>query len=391
MDHKLLRSLPLGFLLVRLTMLLSFSVEGLRGYGDFIHFYRLAGMGRPFIDLWVEFPPLFPFLSTLLYRLTAGRQHAYDYLLYIILTLVQAGSIAVFTRLVQRVQDPHGHLPRVLAYTALLAGLAYGWWYFDPLAEFCMLLGVLWLLSGREWRSGLALAAGVLAKWFPALALPLVWKRLPARRALITTVLAIGIPALVYSGLYLASPDITLASLKSQASKGSWETVWALVDGNLDTGNFGPEVERYDPAKALLMRGNPPRLPAWLTLIPFAALGAWLWKRAPLDNDRAALAFLGLTWCLFLLWSPGWSPQWVLYLLPFILLVLPLREALLVSVALVFINLLEWPVLLSRGYNWGLWMTITVRTLLIALLAVEFWQAVKKHIEPNVIAERVGG
>ena len=38
-------------------------------------------------------------------------------------------------------------------------------------------------------------------------------------------------------------------------------------------------------------------------------------------GSRSAIAFLGVTWCLFLIWSPGYSPQWVLYLLPLILLV----------------------------------------------------------------------
>jgi hypothetical protein len=97
------------------------------------------------------------------------------------------------------------------------------------------------------------------------------------------------------------------------------------------------------------------------------------------------MAFLGLTWCLFLLWSPGWSTQWVFYLLPFILLALPEREALLFALTLVFINLLEWPVLLSRGYNWGLWLTITIRTLLIVLLAVAFWQEVKREGDISVV------
>ena len=385
MNNRILRALPLFFLVTRFALLLSFSVEGLRGYGDFIHFYRLAGMGRPYIDLWVEFPPLFPFLSSILFRLTGGRQHAYDYLLAILLTLFQAGSIAVFVRLVQRVYSEQWQLLRALMYTALLSGIAYGWWYFDPMAEFFMLLGILWLLQGKDNRSGLALAAGVLTKWFPALVLPLAWKRRPLRRALRLTLLAVGIPLLVYAGLYLASPRMTLASVSSQGSKGSWETVWALIDGNLSTGNFGPELERYQPENAGILRGQPARLPPWLTIIPFAVLGTWFWWRARLDDDRAAMAFLGLTWCLFLLWSPGWSTQWVFYLLPFILLALPEREALLFALTLVFINLLEWPVLLSRGYNWGLWLTITIRTLLIVLLAVAFWQEVKREGDISVV------
>jgi hypothetical protein len=369
--------LPVFFLLTRLVLLLSLPLDGLRGYGDFVHFYRLAQMGWPFIDIWVEFPPFFPFLSALLFQITGDRQHGYDYLLVILLSLLQAGNIYLFIRLGRRIYTEKAGLLPALGYTAILAGLAYGWWYFDPLAELFMLLGLLCLLEGRDRSAGVSLAMGVLTKWFPALVLPVVWKiRKPPSAAWITA-LTLGIPVLVYAGLSLASPQMTLASLSAQGSKGSWETVWALVDGNLDTGNFGPEAERVDPATARLLRGQPARVPAWLSLLPFLAVGAWLWLKARLDHDRAILAFVGLTWCLFLLWSPGWSTQWVLYLLPLILLALPVREGILMATALVLVNLLEWPVLLSRGYNWGLWLTIPVRTLLLVLLAVEFWRAVK--------------
>jgi hypothetical protein len=258
----------------------------------------------------------------------------------------------------------------------ILIPLAYGLWFFDPISVFFMLLGLYWLLAGRDYPAGLAIGLGALTKWFPALILPLVWKLRPVKQALKISAFSIGWVILVYAGLYTASPSLTFASLSSQGSKGSWETVWALLDGNLQTGNFGPEAERFDAGSARLPRGEPARLPSWLTLIPFVVLGAWLWWKAHLQDDRGAVAFLGLTWCIFLLWSPGWSPQWVLYLLPLILLALPEREALLLSLALVLINLLEWPVMLSRGYNWGLWLTIPVRTVLIVLLAVEFWKTI---------------
>jgi hypothetical protein len=376
MDNRFFKSLPLLFLASRFILLLSMSVEGLRGYGDFIHFYRLGRMGLPFLDLWVEFPPLFPFLSTLLAQLAGERQHVYDYLLVILLTLFDAGNIILFARLSGRVYTRGSGWLRALAYTVILIPLAYGWWFFDPISVFFMLLGLYWLLAGRDYPAGVAIGLGALTKWFPALILPLVWKLRPVKQALKISAFSIGWVILVYAGLYTASPSLTFASLSSQGSKGSWESVWALLDGNLQTGNFGPEAERFDAGSARLPRGEPARLPSWLTLIPFVVLGAWLWWKAHLQDDRGAVAFLGLSWCIFLLWSPGWSPQWVLYLLPLILLALPEREALLLSLALVLINVLEWPVMLSRGYNWGLWLTIPVRTVLIVLLAVEFWKTI---------------
>jgi hypothetical protein len=88
------------------------------------------------------------------------------------------------------------------------------------------------------------------------------------------------------------------------------------------------------------------------------------------------IAFTGLTWCIFLIWSPGWSPQWVLYLIPFILLTLDERHAILMSFILILVNLLEWPVLLSRGYPWGLMLTVPIRTLVMFLLAWLWYQQV---------------
>jgi hypothetical protein len=367
------------FLAGRLALLISLPLEGLRGYGDFVHFYRLAGMGWPFIDYWVEFPPIFPFLSSLVYRLAGGRQHVYDYLLALLLSVVEAACLAVFIRLANRLQPAAAANRSAILYFTLLLCLPYGWWYFDPIAVLATLLGVYWLLEGRDARAGLAFAVGVLVKFFPVVGLAMAWVNRPFKQALLVTVLSLGLAGLVFSGLWTASPDYTAASLRSQGSKGSWETPWALLDGNLNTGNFGPENERRDPLTASLLHGNPSRLPALLALVPFTVLGGWFFWRARIIEGQAlagqaAVAFLGVAWTLFLLWSPGWSPQWVLYLLPLILLALPAREAILLSVALVFINLLEWPVLLSRGLFWGLWLTVPVRTLLFVLMVLEFWR-----------------
>lgn len=372
---------PLPILLLlfaRLILLLSLPLEGLRGYGDFIHFYQLAGMGWPFLEYWSEFPPVFPFLSAVLFRLAGGQEHVYDYLLAFVLLLTDAATLVAFTRLAFRLHGEREGTPRLWAYFAVLAGLAYGWWYFDPLALLAMLLGLLWLLEGREGRAGVALAFGTLTKFFPILGLVAAWKFRPARRALLATTITLALTAAVWGGLYLASPEMTLASLRSQGSKGSWETVWALLDGNLHTGNFGPEIERYEATAATLPRGNPARISPWLTLPLFAGVGGYCFWRVRPRKETAVVAFLGFAWCLFLLWSPGYSPQWVLYLLPLILLTLPRRTGLLMTFTLTLVNLLEWPLLLSRGLFWSLYLIVPLRVLLILLLAIAFWRVARE-------------
>lgn len=370
--------LALGLAAGRLVMLLSMPLAGLRGYGDFLHFFQMASLpGWPFVDYWVEFPPVFSFLSAVLARAAGGQQHVYDYLLFFLLTLADCGSLYLFARLVARLHALPGALARAGVYLLALVTLAYSWWYFDALAVFFLLLSAALILNDRPLAAGLATAAGILTKLFPGLALVLAWRRWPLRR-LVTLAAASLLPVLLVWGLLLAlSPRFAFASLRSQASKGSWETVWALLDGNYMTGNFGDEIERLDPEAAARPVGNPPVISPWLRLAVFAALGLLLvWKIRP-QNDLQSLAILGLAWAVFALWSPGWSPQWVLYFLPLVLLVLPTRMAVLFALMLVLVNLLEWPVLLSRGFFWSLPVTIGIRTLLLALLAVVFFQAAR--------------
>ncbi len=364
------------FLLVRVSILLALPYDGLRGYGDFNHFYNLAALpGLPYLHYWAEFPPLFPFLSELLLAVSGGQEHIYSYLLILLLFAADLGSLLLFSRLAARLEaQTPAPAWRALIYAAILGGLAYTWWYFDSLAVFFTLLALELSFSRRPPAlAGAALGLGILTKLFPALLLPALWRWLPARRAAWVSGVGLGLAIAVYGGLLAASPQYTLASLQSQAAKGSWETPWALLDGNFATGNFGPEVERLDPAKALAPMGNPARIPAWAGLPVFGALGLLLWLRFRPTAPREALAFAGLTWVIFLLWSPGWSPQWVLYLVPLILLALPERLALLLAGALLLVNLLEWPVMLSRGYFQSLPLTILLRTLLLALLGVQFW------------------
>ncbi len=368
-------SLPLLFLAVRLALFLSLPLEGLAGYGDLGHFYGWAQLaGWPFLDYWMEFPPLFPFLGELLYRLAGGREQAFFYLLAFLFSAAQAGSLALFLRIAKKMGLAES---RAWVYFGLLAGLFYGWTYFDPLAVFALLLGLWWALEGRELRAGLAFGLGALVKWFPLLGLAVLARK--GNRLQVRPLLAaLGVVVLAWLPLLAASPDYTMASLRSQEAKGSWETVWALLDGNPGTGNFGAKEARYDPASALEPQGNPARIPPWLALLPFAALGLWAWLRSDLERPRSLVAFSGLALALFFLWSPGWSPQWVLYLLPIVLLALPGRTGVLFAGLLVLVNLLEWPLLLSRGLFELLPMTVLLRTLLLVLLAWEFWRIIPR-------------
>ena len=65
--------------------------------------------------------------------------------------------------------------------------------------------------------------------------------------------------------------------------------------------------------------------------------------------------------------------MWQVFLFPLILLALPYLRGLLFALTLSRVNLAEWPVLLGRGLNEWLWVTVLLRTGLFVLLAVELW------------------
>ncbi len=89
------------------------------------------------------------------------------------------------------------------------------------------------------------------------------------------------------------------------------------------------------------------------------------------------MAFLGLTWVVFLSWSPCWSPQWILYLIPLVLLTLPIKAALYGCMGLIFLTLVEWPTLLARSVFEGLWVIVPLRLGLFAWFGARWYRLLR--------------
>lgn len=394
-----LRFVLILFIGSRLMLLAAFTPEAIVAYGDYEHYFNLARLSRdgflPFLHYWYEFPPVFPFLSLGLYWLTAATTdaiHSYLYSLAVVMLAFDAGSLVLLYRIGDRLWDRRTALLTALIYVALPVAMVYTWRTFDSMTTFWMLLALHWLLRamdngprGRRWnlQSAVALGVAVMTKYLPVLLLPAAWAVLPIRAAIRYTLVLILVVLLIFGPLLVISPEFGFASLKAQAAKSSWQTVWALIDGNYGTGNVGPDVEHFDPSLATKLQGNPERVPGWLTLIPFAAIGFYWFHRTrksvssdhPVARPIAApelraVGLFTLTFALFLLWSKGWSPQWQMMLFPLVLLAFPGRNGTLFCILLGLISFLEWPILLSRGMTEWLWVTVAIRTALLLGLAV---------------------
>jgi hypothetical protein len=366
---------------IRVATLASLPFEGLVTYGDFGHFFDLAEFavdgpgGLPYLGHWIEFPPLFPFISIAIYLLAGGIEHIYVYLLGGLLIAFDAGSIWLFIKIADKVlKTPVDHA--AMAYVAFLAVPAFGWWTFDPIAVFFMLAGIYALLNTREVAAGIAAGLGILTKIIPGVVIVFALRMLPPKKLVLVLTAAAIVLAIAILPLVVQSPELVQASFQSQFSKGSWETVWALLDGNLQTGLFGPLSEKLDAANASQARGAEPRIPHIVPTVMLGGLGIWLFAKANARSDHSLLQLTTAALTILFVWSRGWSPQWLAYLIPLLLLSVPFSEALALGLNLVLITLLEWPILLSRGRFDLLWLPVLLRTGLFILLVIRLGSSI---------------
>jgi hypothetical protein len=362
--------LPVLYFFGRIVLFLGLVPDTLYGMGDVQKYFQVASLnGWPYFSTWSEYPPLFPIINALIYRASSGKEVIYDFLLVTLISLAGAFSLGIFYWLAVHLYGEQAGFWRTAVYFAILAPLPYTWWYFD-LIPVCLMLAALWSIVARKTgRTGLFIALGMLVKWFPGLLLAGLWRFRSRRQALFVTGISIGMVALVFAGLYLVSPRMTAASLSAQSTRTSWETVWALVDGNQNlTGEFIALNERFDPALVGSHTGQPPKIPTYISLPIFLLIGLLLYTRIRDRSDRSLLAFIGLTWIVFLCWLPGWSPQWVLYLVPLILLTLPIEKAILWLFGMIILAILEWPIILGHQLNPAMIILIPARTLLFLAL-----------------------
>jgi len=373
------------FVALRLMILATFPADNLALFGDYVYYYELAAYSDqgylPFIHYWSEYPPVFPFLSVGVYqlsRLLGGDYRVYIYLMGLVMLAFNTANLALFLRLARRLAGDEAAERLGWVYSVLFVPLIYTWWTFDALTVFSLLLALELLLSGHERWSAAAMGVGALVKLVPLLVFPAVVRTRPWRRWLAYGLTAAAVIGAVVVPLVWAGGAMAVASFRAPGGWSSWQTVWALLDGNLRTGLLGPATDHFDLSLATKPVGNPAWVPESVRLVAFGLLYAAIFWRAHLGEcPRRLVAFVCLTFVLFFLWSKGWSPQWQTLLFPLLLLVLPLGRSVLFILALSFVNLAEWPVLLSRGLNAWLYLTVPVRTGLFVLLIVELWRKVK--------------
>ena len=371
------------FVLLRLGLALLWRPIGLFERGSDVGAYeqraRLALQGlQPYLDYWVEYPPVFPWLASGLKLLSVplgGDEPAFQVLFSLTMVVFEAGILWLIHAIAVRVWDEPRGLVTAAAYAALFYPIYIANRHFESIAVFFLLLGVYLVIRELRHTAVLAISLGMLTKLFPAAALPALlagqsWTRRARYVGLLVTAVAGALAPLA-----LVGREFFVASWQTMLMRPGWETVWALADGYF---GFG-WIHRYRQTPDTALEFNyTPDLPAaawWGAAGLVAVIYAVLALRRSPPNPAAVVWTSGLALVAFALYLRGWSPQFMVWILPFVLLAYPGGRGYLLATGLSLLALLENPVyfvLLADDHSWTLWIVVIARTLAIGALGAVF-------------------
>ena len=416
------------FIAFRLLTLLLLRPGGfIRDWSDFDTYLGIAALSDyglyPFLHFWLEWPPLMPWLAVGAYKLSLLFPPWTDHRLWFVLILgfvfllFETGNFVLLYRIARRAGGTYSggdedsdsetstarsgtqttddeetetdgairgtqYATRVAVLYALLFVPIYAMLgFFDAIALFFLLLALYLMLRGRLLGSAVSTGLGFAVKITPIIYVPValrqLWDLAEDLRAslrdgalyMVTTVLTIVVVLLPF---LLIQPNWLWTTVRAVIGRSSWETVWALFEGYFGYGVVGGD--RLNPAETAFAVHDS-SLPWWLITLGFGVLYVFLWTRpADYRQARNVVALTGLTVTIFLLYSKGYSPQFLVYLLPFVILLFPDARGVTYSLLLTLLNVLEQPIYFvlvpeATGLLAGI---VLARWLVLGALLVEF-------------------
>ncbi len=359
-DFRLLLILFVSFRLILLIVYQPMLMgdgeveRGLGAQGDRLYHYELSALVEddlwPFLDWWSEFPPVWYLLTTAVYELQGEEVNysGWSAAMGLILLGFETGILILMRLIGGKLYGRGMGISLAWIYALTVAPVVFMWWNFESMVAFFLLLGLWWFIRERDMRSAVAVAIGALTKFTPALLFGAAIRFRKTGVAARYIVVATAIFVLVYAPFMLRNAEMTLPSLTAQFGKASYQSVWALIDGNYRTGNFGAVDDHFDPDFANEVQGNAPVIPAFVRLAVAGAIGLFVFLRTRRFDDIGVVSFTAITLLIFFLQSQGWSPQWLVQIIPLVLLAFPSRNGVLISVVLTLLSFFEYPVLFIR-------------------------------------------
>lgn len=417
------------FVAFRFLALVLFRPGGFIADASDYDFYYEWGLQLPhgyrtFVDLWTAYPPLFPALMLPVFEWSSRIPPWVDprlffHLLFgLELLLFESANLLLIYRLALKLgysvlgtsyelritnyegrSSPPHSLPPSPLHPVILYALLFvpvytmlGW--FEAMPLFFMLLGLDLLLSQQRWGwlgSAVAAALGFLIKLTPALLVPIairwlgsklswraVWAEWFQRRSsgnllrpTLYTVLFLGVVVGLGYPLAQGNTELALSSFRVNSLRPPWQSIWALIDGTYDYGLVPLNMRNLAGLQNTQWSGAVPW--GWVT-VAFGLLYLWLYtRRYDWSNPRTPVVFAAVSVIWLFLYSKGWSPQFLVWIAAFLLLLLPTLRGMVLITVLTLLNLIESPLffVMLRQEEWILVGTVLLRTLLLVAIAVE--------------------
>ncbi len=384
--HRDFVLLGILFTSFRLMALLLFEPGGyiLDWSGYYIpgaNFVQLSDRGfYPVIHYWMDYPPLFPWLAVIVYRLSlllpswTDPNLWFNLLLGGTLLLFEIGNFVLIYAIAVKLKGREVAVRCAWLYAGLFFPIMTLLFWFENFPLFFLLLGVYMVISKRPVLGGLAAGIGFMIKMVPAFIAPVALRVFPRISEKISYILAAALGALVLALPFLLSnPGFFLATFLHQARRGPWESVWALLDGYYSGGATPPLESRFDLA-TITISSRQSYFPYLLVVAIFVVVFLLLYTR-PIDwqDNLKAVTFCALSINLFLIFSKGYSPQWIVNLLPFIILLMPNLRGVAYALLLMIANVLEFPIalMLIPDHSWLFVTAVLFRTTLLVVLSME--------------------
>ena len=396
-EHSHFFTFAVLFVAFRVMTLLLFRPGGfIADYSDYntsyLPFARWSDNGLyPFVHYWLEWPPLFAWLVVGIYRLSllipqwADPRLWYNTLLGLSFLPFEVGNFVVIYLTGLELYRRNKALRCALIYACLFPPLYVWSGWNDSVPLFFLLLGLYMLLRGKALIAGMLTGIGFWVKVTPILLAPVGLRVLEGLRrktafvaAACATGLALGLP---FAWINL---DLLWAFFANLLGRSSWETVWALLDGYYSYGVV--TADRLTVPSDF--SSHPSSLPWPVITAVFGLVFLWLYSRRLDYSDKLrTVALAGLTISLFTLYSKGYSPQFIVQLIPFAVLLLPGLRGVSYIILLDVLNFLEATVyfIMLPDQRWLLVTTVLLRTLLVLALSVEYGLMLLDVRSPRVV------
>jgi hypothetical protein len=220
-------------------------------------------------------------------------------------------------------------------------------------------IAIRWLGAKLSWRA-------IRKEWFN--------RQSPGNLLRPTGYVAVFLGTVMGLGYWLArgNAELALSSFKVNAMRPPWQSLWAVIDGYYGFGLVPADMRNMLALETRRWESHLPWL--WITL-GFMLLYLWLYtRRYDWERVRTPVAFSAVSIIWLFLYSKGWSPQFLLWILAFIVILTPDLLGMALAIALSLINFVEADIflLLVPDQHWLLAATAGARTLLLILLAVVF-------------------